>query len=202
MDGSRGARKISRSDDGKIGRSGDDAARAGSYRGLRQPTRGGVSMQRINRTAARVLVTALVAGAVAAALGGVSLARAGGGDRTMTVTEVQRGATFVDISHTQNGAPGDQAVFRSVIKNAKGERIGTSDVICEEVLGHRLLCNGVYHLPGGMLTGTTVIAADEASTATIHVAITGGTGRYDQASGQVTTTPKSETVSRSVIDLD
>ncbi len=146
-------------------------------------------------------MTALVAGAVAAALGGVSLARAGSGDRTLTLTEVQTGATFVNISHSQNGAPGDEAIFRSALR-MDGKRVGFSTVVCQIVLGRKLQCNGVYHLPGGTLTGTALVPASQTSTAPVRVAITGGTGRYDQASGQVTTTPKSETVSRSVIDLD
>ncbi len=159
-------------------------------------------MKRMNRTLGRVLVTALVAGAVAAALGGVSLARAGSGDPTLTFSEVQTGATFVDISHTQQGAPGDQAVFRSALKNAAGKRIGFSSVICEIVLANTLQCDGVYHLPGGTLTGTALLPQSATSTAPVHIAITGGTGRYDEASGQGVSTPQNQTVSRTVIDLD
>ena len=158
-------------------------------------------MRIINRTMGRVLVTALVAGAVAAALGGVSLARAGSGDRTLTVTEVQTGATFVDITHTQQGAPGDQVVLRSALR-MDGKRVGFSSVICEVVLANKLQCDGVYHLPGGTLIGTALVPKSETSTAPVHIAITGGTGRYDQAAGQGVSTPQSETVSRTVIDLD
>ena len=46
-------------------------------------------MKTLNRSLGRVLMTAMVAGLVAAAIGGVSLARAGSGDRTMTLTEVR-----------------------------------------------------------------------------------------------------------------
>ncbi len=159
-------------------------------------------MQIFNRTMGRVLVTALVAGAVAAALGGVSLARAGSGDRTLTLTEVQTGATFVDITHTPQGGPGDQVIIRSALKNAGGTQIGFSSIVCEVVLGHKLQCSGVYHLPGGTLTGTALVPQSESSTAPVHVAITGGTGRYDQASGEGVSTPQSQTVSHTVIDLD
>lgn len=159
-------------------------------------------MKTMNRTLGRLLVTALVAGIVAAALGGVSLARAGSGDRTLTLTEVQTGATFVNISHSQQGAPGDGVIIRSALKDADGNRIGFSSIVCQLVLGHKLQCAGVYHLPGGTLTGTALVPADESSTAPVHVAITGGTGRYDQASGQGVTTPQSQTVSHTVIDLD
>jgi hypothetical protein len=159
-------------------------------------------MQIFNRTMGRVLVTALVAGAVAAALGGVSLAKAGSGDVTLRFTEVQTAATFVNVTHTQQGGPGDQVVLRSALKNEAGTRIGFSSVICEMVLGHKLQCNGVFHLPGGTLTGTALVPASESSTAPVHIAITGGTGRYDQAAGEGVSTPKSDTVSSTVIDLD
>ncbi len=159
-------------------------------------------MKTINRTAARMLATALLVGAVAAAIGGVSLAQAGSGGRTLAFTEVQTGATFVSISHTQQGAPGDEAIFRSALKNGQGRRVGSSSVVCEIVLGKLLQCNGVFTLPGGTLTGTAVVPASETSTAPVHIAITGGTGRYAGASGQGVTTPQSQTVSRTVIHLD
>lgn len=156
------------------------------------------------RTTARLLMTALAAGAVAAAIGGVSLAQAGSGhgDRTLTLTEVQTGAVFVDISHSQQAAPGDQAIFRSNLKNANGRRVGYSSVVCEIVIAGTLQCNGVYHLPGGTLTGTATVPENETSTAPVRIAITGGSGRYDHAAGQAVSTPKNQTVSQTVIDLD
>jgi hypothetical protein len=36
----------------------------------------------------------------------------------------------------------------------------------------------------------------------VHIAITGGTGRYDNARGQITSTPTGATTSQSVVDLD
>ena len=159
-------------------------------------------MKRINHIAARVLATALVAGVVAAAIGGVSMARAGSGDRTFTVTEVQTGARFVNVTHTMQGGPGDQAIFRSDVKNAHGKRIGSSSIVCEIVLGGKLLCTGLYRLPGGTLTGTALVPESEANTAPVHVAITGGTGRYDRAAGQAVSTPQSSTVNKTVFDLD
>ncbi len=159
---------------------------------------------KITRTTAQVVTTALAAGVLAAAIGGVSLAHAGSGhrERTINLTELQTGATFVNISHTQQGAPGDQAIFRSNLKSAGGRLIGYSSVVCEIVLGGTLQCNGVYHLPGGTLTGTANVPERESSTAPVHIAITGGTGRYDRAAGQAVSTPTNQTVSQTVIDLD
>ena len=159
-------------------------------------------MKTLNRTLGRVLMTAIVAGVLAAAIGGVSLARAGSSDQTMTLTEVETGARFVNVTHTPQGGPGDQVVLHRVVKNATGDRIGSLDVVCEVVLQQKLLCNGVYRLPGGTITGTAEDSQDENSTAPVHIAITGGTGRYDQASGQITSTPTGATTTRSVVDLD
>src|SRR5690242_9767137 len=140
-------------------------------------------MRRINGAAARIIATAMAAGLVAMAVGGISLARAGGGDRTMTITEKQVNATFVSVTHSPQGAPGDEAIFRSLVMNASGHKIGSSSVICTIVFGGKLQCNGMYTLPGGTLTGTALVPQSQTSTAPVHVAITGGTGRYDGASG-------------------
>ena len=159
-------------------------------------------MKTLNRTLGRVLLTAAVAGVVAAAIGGVSLARAGSGDQTMTLKEVDVGARFVNITHTLQGGPGDQVILRRVVKNAAGDRIGSLSVVCEVVLGQKLLCNGIYRLPGGTISGVALSPQDENSTAPVHIAITGGTGRYDQAGGQITSTPTGATTTTSVVDLD
>jgi hypothetical protein len=159
-------------------------------------------MKRFNDTAARVIATALVAGLAAMAVGGISLARAGGKDRTFTVIDRQVNATFVSVTHNPQGAPGDEAIFRSVSMNTSGQRIGSSSLVCTIVFGGQLQCNGVFRLPGGTLTGTALAPASQTSTAPVHVAITGGTGRYDGARGQATTTPESQTVNKTVVDLD
>ena len=120
----------------------------------------------------------------------------------MTLTEVQTGARFVSITHTPQGGPGDQVILHSVVKNAAGNRVGTLNVVCEVVLSHKLLCNGIYRLPGGTITGTAQDTQDESSTAPVHIHITGGTGRYDQAKGQITSTSTGDTTTQSVVDLD
>ena len=109
----------------------------------------------------------------------------------------------MNITNTPQGGPGDQIVLRRVVKNAAGDRVGTLNVVCEVVLGHKLLCNGVYRLPGGTITGTAQDIQSETSTAPVHIAITGGTGRYDNASGQITSTPTgATTTSRSSTSTD
>jgi hypothetical protein len=84
-------------------------------------------------------------------------------------------------------SPGDYLVLTNRIFKA-GDRVGTLHATC--VVTRRaanpdrtpLLCTGAYRLPGGTLTGTTVLT----TSATTHIAITGGTGRFAGASGTST----------------
>lgn len=161
-------------------------------------------MKTLTRSAPRVLLIAAVAGIVAAAIGGASLARAGGAasDTTFTLNELQDKISFVNVTHTPQGAPGDELIFRSALTNSGGIRIGGLDVVCTLTFGNHLQCLGTYKLPGGTLTGSAVVPNDENSTKPVQVAITGGTGRYDHARGQVTSTPVNSTTYHDVVDLD
>ena len=159
-------------------------------------------MNKLHGKARRVLMTAVVAGVVAAAIGGVSRAHAGGspGDHTMTLTETQTASKFISITHTQNGGPGDEFTFHSVVTNHDGARVGSLDVLCVVLLNQRLQCQGTYTLPGGTISGTALSSLT--NNGVTHVAINGGTGRYDKVHGQVTSTPTGNTTTRSVFDID
>ena len=162
-------------------------------------------MKSLNQTVRRVIMTAAVAGLVAAVIGGVSLAHAGGSataDTTFTLNEVHAGAQFVNVTHTLDGGPGDELILRSVLHNQAGDRVGSLNVFCVIVLANQLECQGTYRLPSGTITGTAMVPNDENSTAPVRIAITGGTGRYAGARGQIVTTPTSPDTDRSVVDLD
>ena len=77
-------------------------------------------MRMFNTTVGRLVLTACVAGLIAAAIGGVSLARAGGTNhgRTIRVTEVDNGGKFINITHTANGGPGDEFIFSANLRHA------------------------------------------------------------------------------------
>jgi hypothetical protein len=160
-------------------------------------------MKRLNGTVRRVLMTAVVGGCAAAVIGGVSLAHAGGSssDRTLRLTEIQTAGKFVSISHIQRGAPGDEFMFHSKLMNNAGDRVGSLDVFCVLVMGGKLQCQGTFRLPGGTISGSALSGQSNLVT---HISITGGTGRYDHARGQVTTTSEGQNsdVSKDVIDLD
>jgi hypothetical protein len=162
-------------------------------------------MKSLNQTVRRAVLTAAVTGLLAAVIGGVSLAHAGGSaaaDTTFTLNEAHAGAQFVDVTHTPAGGPGDELILRSVLHNQAGDRVGSLNVVCVVVLANQLECQGTYRLQGGTITGTAMVPKDENSTAPVRIAITGGTGRYDHARGQIITTPTSPTTDQSVVDLD
>ncbi len=149
----------------------------------------------------RGLMTAAVAAVVAAVVGGVSLARAGSsGDRTLRVTEVQTGSAFVNISHSQKGAPGDEFIFHAKLRK-HGNTIGTLDAKCTLMLQNQLQCEGTAHLPGGTLALSAGITEAQ-SNSTAHIAITGGTRAYDHAHGELISTSIGKNTNRDVFDID
>jgi hypothetical protein len=152
-------------------------------------------------TLRRVAMTAVAASAVALAIGGVSIARAGGQhatNHTFTLKEVDNQSTFVSISHTKNGKPGDEFIFHARFTSA-GRLIGTADVVCTLVFNGNANCVGTADLPGGTLAVSTLSPSGNGP---VHVAITGGTGRFAKVRGQMTSTPTGNNTSTDVFHLN
>jgi len=160
-------------------------------------------MRMFNTTVGRLVLTACVAGLIAAAIGGVSLARAGSSSqgRTIRVTEVDSGGKFISISHTEKGAPGDEFIFSANLRQ-HGHKVGTLNAICTLMLHSKLQCQGTFKLFGGTISGSALLPANQPNGSTGHIAITGGTGTFRGASGEVLSTSISDNVSRDVIHLD
>jgi hypothetical protein len=150
-------------------------------------------------TRRRVLAAAGIAAVVAA--GGASIARAGGppahGEFVLTETTTARASVDVDGSGTST--PGDAFIFHSVLTNGSGTAVGSVDGHCVVLLNERNLCHSVVALAAGTLSTTFVAAA---GSATLHISIDGGTGRYDRARGQITATRATQTAFREVFDID
>jgi hypothetical protein len=152
-------------------------------------------------TLRRVAMTAVAASAVALAIGGVSIARAGGPhatNHTFTLKEVDTQSAFVSISHTKNGKPGDEFIFHAKFTSG-GRLIGTADVVCTLVFNGNANCVGTAKLPGGSLAVSTLAPQGNGS---VHVAITGGTGRFAKVRGQMTSTPTGNNTSTDVFHLN
>ena len=150
--------------------------------------------------ARRVLLTAAVAGVVAAAFGAVSLARAGGSshNHVFTLTEVQQKGTFVSVSGNPQGAPGDEFIFHAALKR-DGKKVGTIDAYCVLTVSPDVQCTGTFKFADGSLAASALI--DQVDKTPDHISIVGGTGRYAHASGQVTSTSTGNTTSRDVFNI-
>jgi hypothetical protein len=151
-------------------------------------------MRRVALTAALVALTAVIAG-------GVSMARAGStesSDGTFTLTETQTASKFIPVN--PNGAAGNEFTFHSTLSNAGGQ-VGTLDVLCVVVLGHNAICHASVTFKDGTINGTTLVPINNRLT-TAHVSIDGGTGAYDNATGQITSVQKTAKVSQDTFDID
>jgi hypothetical protein len=148
-------------------------------------------------------VTAIAASAVAMAIGGVTIARAGGhsaSEHTITLKEVRTNSAYVSVTHVKNGAPGDEFIFRSKLLNGDGHQVGTLDVVCTLVFGNRSQCLGTFTLPGGTVTGSAL--APNNGNAPIRIAVAGGTGRYANVRGQIVSYTTGPNTNKDVFELN
>jgi hypothetical protein len=87
------------------------------------------------------------------------------------------------------GAPGpsagdEQIISMDVFKGAK--KIGESHVVCVTVRAGVVQCDNVTHLPAGDIVATGLVTAAQEETSPFTQAITGGTGAYRNAHGELT----------------
>ncbi len=109
-----------------------------------------------------------------------------GGDLKLTGKVL--GFTEVDLGDPGDSV-GDQQLFTmDVFQGTK--RVGESHVVCTKVrvdaTGSIAMCDNVTSLPGGQLTASGVVTSAQEETSPFVQAITGGTGAYKQAHGQLT----------------
>jgi hypothetical protein len=137
----------------------------------------------------RLLALAFLAGVVA-----VSSAVAARGDtgatktgRTIHLLEDEAPSTAVPIGQHTGLRAGDESVSARSLFTTQKKPAGQLHISCIATTGGQnwvLLCTGVYALSGGTLVGTTLAVPSQGPN-TLHIAITGGTGRYEGARGSV-----------------
>ena len=112
-------------------------------------------------------------------------------ETTFTVVEQPGTFHFVDLppmqKHPNTASAGDELAFINTLTQG-GKRVGRAQAVCTFTkAGHArnplLQCEGSFTLQGSELTVAGAIAFNSS---TMHIAITGGTGKYEGASGQVT----------------
>jgi hypothetical protein len=162
----------------------------------------------------RVLALALLAGVVAisAALAsrhiGAAVALAGGGGKTPTGTTIklledEAPGTTVRIRHHTGLAAGDEGVSTRTLRTMQKKPVGQLNIICVATKGGLnwiQICTGVYTLAGGTLVGTTINRPSQGP-GTLHIAVTGGTGRYEGARGSILSVGSSTGLATDTIHL-
>jgi len=147
----------------------------------------------------RLLVLALLAGlvAISSALASrhtwAAVAVAAGGSKTPTGTTIQLledepPPIHVPIGHHSGRlAAGDEGVSTRTLRTLQKKPIGQLNISCVTTRGGLnwiAICTGVYTLAHGTLIGTTINRPSQGPN-TLHIAITGGTGRYEGARGSI-----------------
>ena len=144
-------------------------------------------MRRKVRLLIGMLLSALIVTAVYSA---TSASASGDGTKTLVLEERDSRETEVDVGEPGFGA-GDQFVFRSkLFKN--DERVGTVGGACTIVgilneTNADVQCVATLRLKHGQITAQGFITFAE-ETAPFTVAVTGGTGRYRNAHGEIVIT--------------
>jgi hypothetical protein len=125
--------------------------------------------------------------------------------RTITLTSSTQSVKLVDLPPRGKSSGGDVLVSVSRLKNQAGKRVGTSHLNCNVTQGSRSFegatyeCAGVNRLSDGTIAFSGV--AKLGSAKVITVAVTGGTGAYEGASGTLVNTSTGDTTSTQVITL-
>jgi hypothetical protein len=146
----------------------------------------------MKRIAGAALAAAvLVVAALTATAGGQ-----GAQGRTIQLTELDKGATFGFVDNPPRGpgrnrprvSPGDVLAFSSPVADPSGNRVGRVDVQCAVTSGRsfrtaRQVCHGAFDLADGAISLAATVVGDPK---TVVAPVTGGTGAYAGARGQLT----------------
>lgn len=110
----------------------------------------------------------------------------------------------VDVDGSHRDSPGDVLVYSFELWNAsETQRAGDAHAVCTmvrasgaEFTAH---CSATARLSGGALEAAGLL---EQPGTTTRLAVTGGTGRYDEADGELTLTALDELATRLRVDLE
>src|SRR5436190_7770715 len=139
----------------------------------------------------RISVFAAVTATALGLVFGVSAGAAESQERVISLLSVQQGGNLIDVDRSGGGGPtlGDQYIFTDGLYQwngpKRGKRIGTTHGIATITSPTTAFFTGTMTLPGGQIQGAGYFSF------TAHVEtiiVLGGTGRYDNAGGEVTIT--------------
>jgi hypothetical protein len=120
--------------------------------------------------------------------------------RTIRVLATITEASFLDLG-AQGDSLGDQIVFSNKLTQ-DGKQVGHEGAVCIKISVERneAQCNATFVFPDGQITGQALVTYG--SLAPYFAAITGGTGKYDDAKGEVQIRPVSATSGIHIFHLE
>jgi len=119
---------------------------------------------------------------------------------TIKLLEDENGYASVRIGRHTGAAAGDEGLLSRTLRTVQKKPVGDLNIGCVVTKGglHSIsICTGVYELPGGTLVGTTIGRGQSA----YHIAVTGGTGRYEGARGSILSVSSATGYARDTIHL-
>ena len=110
---------------------------------------------------------------------------AGTGKATIPISDRVLAVTRIDVG-PKGVSPGDEEIIRSrLLERGTGKTIGRSELVCTFVdSGRSRVCRGTYILPKGDLAVSGSLLYRQF----YDLAVTGGTGLYDNARGTLNVT--------------
>lgn len=136
-----------------------------------------------------ILRTIAATGVAAILIGAGSLASASGGreDTTFRLNAVRTSTVAVDVGQPGTSG-GDQFIYGWRLRNIRNTAtVGDATDVCTVLSSTGVSMHCVSTIT--LRAGTLELAGSVTSRATFTVAITGGTGAYDQARGQLVASP-------------
>jgi hypothetical protein len=162
----------------------------------------------------RVLGLASLAGVVAASsalsgryAGPADVLAAGGGKAatgtTITLLEDETRGISVRIGRHTGTAAGDEGLLTRTLRTLQKKPVGQVNISCVVTKGGLKsisICTGVYELAGGTLVGTTIDRPGPGF-GRLHIAVTGGTGRFEGARGSILSVGSKTGLARDTVHL-
>jgi hypothetical protein len=146
---------------------------------------------------ATVLLAVMVAGTT------LTVASAGDNEVGLRFRAKTTEQTFLDLGE-KGDSLGDQFIFHDVLRHA-GERVGHDGGVCTitsvESPAGQAQCLVTAYLSEGQITIQGLIVETGQTPERFTLAVTGGTGQYEGASGEVHVIERSETQARIIVHL-
>jgi hypothetical protein len=144
---------------------------------------------------------AVVLGAMSAAMPSPASA---GTNHELRFRAISMEETFLDLGE-RGPSQGDEFIFHEVLKQ-NGERVGHDGGVCTITsvtsAGGEFNCVATLSLAGGQISVQGLVPFSQGAPARFTLPVTGGTGQYEGATGELHGREISETVDRLTLQLE